>query len=175
MDVKIVIKSVAGAETSASIGFEVLVSMISSLPDNKAMLELCHLLSEHDSADVREAIASKEFLNEATLIRLSEDPSPRVKSSLIRSDSFREWANGEILIKICRSDSNLAREIASSIGSFTNADTDALVKELVAHPDPAVRMELASGWGVSKFSIKSLSKDRDPSVAAAASRTLENR
>lgn len=175
VDAKIVIKSVAGAEISVSVGFEVLVSMISSLPDDKAMWELCYLLSEHASADVREAIAAKEFLNEATLIRLSEDPSARVKSSLIRSDSFREWADSETLIKICRSDSNLAREIASSIRSFTNADTDALVKELAAHPDPGVRMELASGWGVSKFSIKSLSKDRDPSVAAAASRTLENR
>jgi hypothetical protein len=93
----------------------------------------------------------------------------------MRSDSFREWVDSETLIKISRSDSSLAREIASSVGSFTNADTDALVKELAAHPDPAVRMELASGWGMSKFSIKSLSKDQDPSVAAAALRTLENR
>ena len=175
METKITITNSKGSEASVSIGFEVLVSMIGSLPDGKAMLELCDFLSEHDSADVRDAVASKEFLNEATLIRLSEDPSSRVKSSLIRSDSFREWVDGETLIKISRSDSNLARDIASSVGSFTNADTDALVKELVAHPDPAVRMELATGWGVSKFSIKSLSKDRDPSVAAAASRTLENR
>lgn len=175
MDAKVIFTNSQGAEKTAQIGFEVLVSMISSLPDEKSMHYLCEFLSEHDSADVRDAIASKEFLNEATLLRLSEDPSSRVKSSLIRSDSFREWADSETLIKVCRSDSNLAREIASSIGSFTNADTDALVKELAAHSDPGVRMELASAWGVSKFSIKSLSKDRDPSVAAAASRTLENR
>jgi hypothetical protein len=175
VDTKVIITNSKGAEKTAQIGFEVLVSMVSSLPDEKSMHDLCEFLTEHDSADVRDAIASKEFLNEATLLRLSEDPSSRVKSSLMRSDSFREWVDSETLIKISRSDSSLAREIASSVGSFTNADTDALVKELAAHPDPAVRMELASGWGMSKFSIKSLSKDQDPSVAAAALRTLENR
>lgn len=123
VETKITITNSKGSEASVSIGFEVLVSMIGSLPDGKAMLELCDFLSEHNSADVRDAVASKEFLNEATLIRLSEDPSSRVKSSLIRSDSFREWVDGETLIKISRSDSNLARDIASSVGSFTNADT----------------------------------------------------
>ena len=70
---------------------------------------------------------------------------------------------------------NLAKQIASSIGNFSNADTDALVKHLSVHNDPSVRMELASGWGLSKFSIKSLSKDTDPSVASTAQRTLEDR
>lgn len=175
VDAKAIFTNSKGEEKAVQIGFEVLISMISSLPDEKSMHDLCEFLSKHDSADVRDSIASKEFLNEATLLKLSEDPSSRVKSSLIRSDSFREWADSETLIKISRSDSSLAREIASSVGSFANADTDALVKELAAHPDPAVRMELASGWGMSKFSIKSLSKDPDPSVAAAALRTLENR
>lgn len=73
-----------------------------------------------------------------------------------------------------RSNSGLARHIASSVGSFNNADTDALVKELATHSDPAVRMELTSSWGLSKFSIQSLSKYIDSPVASTAKRTSED-
>jgi hypothetical protein len=175
MDTKIIITNSQGEEFSVAIGFDLLASMVGSMPDQKNMAELCDFLSVHESAEVRDAIASKEFLSETTLVRLSEDTNPTVKASLVRSESFREWVDSETLIEMCRSNSALAREIASSVGSFTNADTDALVKELAAHSDPAVRMEIASGWGLSKFSIRSLSKDSDPSVASTAQRTLENR
>ena len=175
MDTKIVITNSKGEEFSVAIGFDLLASMVGSMPDHKTVAELCDFLSEHESAEVRDAIASKEFLSEATLVKLSKDDNPTVKASLIRSESFREWADSETLMKMCRSNSALARDIASSVGSFTNADTDALVKELAAHSDPAVRMEIASGWGLSKFSIRSLSKDSDPSVASTAQRTLDNR
>lgn len=175
MDAKILIKNSQGSEISISIGFEVLASMVNCLPDEKSMVELYEFLSEHDAAEVRDAVASREHLSEATLVRLLADPSSRVKASLVSSESFREWVTTEALIEMCRSDSNLARDVASSVGSFANADTDALVKELTVHPDPAVRMDLASAWGVSKFSIKALAKDPDPSVASAALRELENR
>jgi hypothetical protein len=175
MQTHLVFKSTAGTDVSVALGFDALAGTIRSMPDRKEMESYWEILADHSAAEVRETLASKEHLNEATMIKLSEDVNSSVKETLIRSDSFRAWADIKILIKMCRSDPSLARHIASSVGSFNNADTDALVKELATHSDPAVRMELASSWGLSKFSIKSLSKDIDPSVASTAKRTLEDR
>ena len=175
MKTNLVFKSTDGAEISVALGFDALSSTIRSMADGKEMESYWEVLADHSAADVRETLASKEHLNEATLTKLSNDPSRDVIGCLLNSDSFRSWADSDTLLKICQSDAYLAKQIASSIGNFSNADTDALVKHLSVHNDPSIRMELASGWGLSKFSIKSLSKDTDPSVASTAQRTLEDR
>lgn len=114
-------------------------------------------------------------MNPATLAKLSVDQAISVKETLTRSNSFTEWADNATLLQMSQADLSIARQIASSVGSFSNSDTDVLVKELSAYADPAIRMALASNWNLSKFNIRALSLDPEPSVAATAKQALRSR
>ena len=117
MQTHLVFKSTDGTDVSVALGFDALAGTIRSMPDSKEMESYWEILADHSAAEVRETLASKEHLNEATMIKLSEDVNSSVKETLIRSDSFRAWADIKILIKMCRSDPNI---ITLTVGDTGN-------------------------------------------------------
>lgn len=175
LEVKLVISEDDGEEAVVRIGFNALATLIQSMPDTDEMAHAWEILSHHESADVRAAIAYKEKLNETTLLKLVDDPSKDVRHNLLRSDAFQAWVDTAKLLDIATEDVEFARNIAASIGRFTKAESSKLIKALKVHHDPLVRFELAANWDVKKSDLKSLSMDKDPSVAEAAKKALEDR
>ena len=162
-----------GKATSIELSFEDIASIVSNLPDITENVSLFDSFSLHPSAAVRENVAGKDKLSESIVHRLAKDKANHVLRSLVRSDKARECLDTEQLVSIVDRDIEAAKNIASYVESYGNADTDQVAIHLLKHTDPQVRNALAGNSSTPKKILKSLLKDVDSAVRESARISLE--
>ena len=160
--------------STIELGYEEIATIVSSLADKETNVVIFDLLGKHSSVNVREAVASKDKLSEATVMLLANDAEVAVSRSLVRSEKAREYLTTEQLTAMSKRDVDTAENIAGYVEAYKNADADELADALSQHSDPRVRCALASNSGTAKKLIKKLTNDSDRKVQAAARETLNN-
>jgi hypothetical protein len=158
---------------SSELSFSEIQEFTSSADDSFENEKLFQLAAHHPSEVVRENIAYKDNINEDTWEILSEDNSINVLRRLVNSESCKRYASNDQLEKWIKMDVELARNIASYIDRYENADIDELAKILCEHSDPSVVAELANNSDTPKKLLKILLKHSDSRVVANARRSLD--
>ena len=158
------------------LAYEELISIVSSLPDTSDLTAGYAILATHPSCSIRECVARKDKLDEATVEFLADDKEASVIRALASSEKARECLSIEKLVEMINRDVDTAQSIASSVESYANADAEdpaSKVSEALAnHPDPQVRNSLAGNSRTSKRILKDLLKDEDSRVRASAQQSL---
>lgn len=156
------------------LGYEDVRNIVSEMPDTTENITKFALLAKHPSSHVREAVASKDNLDEATVEALISDNVIEVLQALLGSRLARQYLSTEKLISVISRDATIAEYIAGYIECFDNANTDKLSSDLACHQDPRVRAALARNFGAPKKVVRSLVRDQDPKVQAEAKATVAN-
>lgn len=154
------------------LSYEMLVAIVNNYPDIESSRDFYALCASHPSNQVREAVASKEHLSEATVALLGADRETCVLSSLLYSQAGRQYLSHEAIVNIANKESQLAERIAGYVTDFQEANTNELVNLLAEHSDPQVRRELAGNSSVNKKVLKKLTADQDLIVAHYARQSL---
>jgi len=157
---------------NVSFGADALASIVSDLPDDSNSLEIHAELAKSTSYEIRENVASKDNLDEATVALLAADSIDEVICNLLCSDAAK-YITQDALDKIIAKNTKLAARVADSLGRFEELDTAKLCDALATSPDPLVRRNVANNYDAPKKVLKSLLKDGDFDVVAAAKRSLE--
>ena len=155
------------------LGYELVAAISSELPDSEIYTEIFATLAKHRSARVREHIADKDHLDEATVERLIKDDNIEVLRKIVDSEPARQRLTTEQLLHYINKDSELAKNIANSLGDFEVADISVLSRTFAHHPDPSVRGAFVNSFSASKADLKRLLKDSDPDVSRLAAERLE--
>lgn len=155
------------------LGAEALARMLSGIADTPSNEELIYYVANSKSSEVRQDVAYRDKINEATLELLVHDTSIDVRRRLCGQQAFCDWATTEIVLDYATSDVECAKTIASRLSDYSNADAAVIGDVLLAHSDPDVRNALAGNWGTPKKMLKKLLADEDPGVRSSAQRTLD--
>lgn len=167
MKVTVTIKE-GNTTTSIDLGFDQTVSMVATLTDNEESTSFFAAISKHPASAVREEVAKKDNLDEETVQRLFKDPAKSIMRWLLNSRKAREILTTEQLTQAIAADLEAAEYIAYNLESFESASIDEIASILAKHNDPKIRYALASNYSIPKKTAKSLTKDPDPQVRAAA-------
>lgn len=159
-------------ETVIDLGSSDLGNIASNLPDQEGNAPVFTALAGHPASYVREQVATKEHLSEAALNKLIGDVSVNVLRNVVGSQRARTSATTEQLLAAIARDVDAAENIARSVESYDNADTDKLADALMTHTDPKVRTALANNSSAPKKFLKALLKDEEPDTRAAAKSSL---
>jgi hypothetical protein len=159
---------------SGAISYEAMSSIISNSPDLKYFENLYLAAARSTSSVVRENVAYKENLNKETVELLIKDDSISVLRSLVRNKAFKKYAAHEDVERLFLLDAEIAKDIAGDYVSFENADSDKLIKVILASNDPGVLYALISGYNTPKKILRELSEYFDPYVSSEAKTRLEN-
>lgn len=159
-------------ETVIELGSQDLGSIASNIPDQDANAAVFTALTAHPASYVREQVAYKDNLSEAALNKLIGDVSVNVVRNAVRSQRARTSATTEQLLAAIARDVEAAENIAQSVESYENADTDKLADALMTHSDPKVRTALANNSSAPKKFLRALLKDAEPDTRAAAKSSL---
>jgi hypothetical protein len=170
--ISLVVEGIAVHE--APMSYESLTSVVSGLPDIPENAEFFEKLAEHASSQVREQVAYKENINEATVLKLAKDESVNVIRNLARTTGFRRYITDDLVMELLDRDVEIACHIAQNFESLENIDRQKLTHRLLSSADPAVFAALAGNYATPKKIIKELIKHPDPYVASEAKRTLDN-
>lgn len=158
---------------SIELGYDDLSVTVSNLPDTTENIDTYAVLAEHPSVAVRESVAGKDKLDEATVNLLAGDSDVCVIRALVRSDKARECLTTEQLVGMINRDVEVAENIANYVESYEGASSDDIAEALAKHADPRVRAALASNTSAPKKFLKSLLKDHDARVRASAKQSLQ--
>ena len=158
---------------SIDLSYDDLASAVSNLPDTDDYTNVYAVLSAHPSVSVRDNVASKDKLDEATVNVLADDRDVAVIRSLVRSEKAREFLSTEQLVAIINRDVDAAESIAGYIESYEGADAEDVAEAIAKHLDPRVRNALAGNSSAPKKVLKNLLKDDDPRVRASAKQSLD--
>lgn len=151
------------------IGAETIASIADSLADTAANTPIFEKLVDHPSANVRRPIAYKDKISEETFNKLADDTDIYVMRTLVNNSYFRENASTEQVLRMLNiGDSEICRDVSNYIEGYGAADQGEIVKFLLAHPDPSVRLVLAGNYGTPKNVVKKLLSDPDMDVRAKA-------
>jgi len=155
------------------LSYDDLSSIVSNFPDTSENADTYAALAEHPSVAVRESVAGKDKIDEATVNLLAGDSDVSVIRALMRSDKTRECLTTAQLIGIIDRDVDAAESIAGYVESYENAASDDIAEALAKHTDPRVRAALASNSRAPKKFLKNLLKDSDARVRSSAKQSLE--
>ncbi len=158
---------------SANLSYEAVSDFVTNFPDKSDSNDFFILAAQHPVSTVREQVAYKDSLNSDTVEILKNDASISVLRHLVRSSAFRETASQDYLEKIIPLDVEIARNIASEIQLFEQADVNKLATFLAGNPDPSVAASLAQNYSTPKKILKALTTHKDPYIAAEAKARLE--
>jgi hypothetical protein len=151
---------------------DALCSLLDFLPEKDSSLaEALHVLACSPSAEVRQAVARRPMLNEATVALLVNDTDPQVVDEVV-SCHGRSISDDALLAIIERRWSLLNTRLANSFGNHYHADIHAIAKALAADKDPGVRCAVASNSSTPRSVLKALVKDADDEVKRRAAETL---
>lgn len=156
------------------IGSDLIASLVSSIPESEDNADLLGYMALSPSCEVRQNVAYKDHLKEETIALLAADNSVEVLRNICSRDAFKHWATEEVLFKLIKHDVECAKNIASSVGEYSNVEANRVTVELCKHPDPGVRQRLADTYSTPKVVVKRLTQDVDSGVRAAAKKTLNN-
>lgn len=159
-------------ETVIDLGSQDLGNIVSNMSDQDTNAAVFNALAAHMASYVREQVAYKDNLNEATLDILIGDASVNVVRNAVRNQRARQSATTEQLVAAIARDVEAAENIAQSIESYENADIDKLAEVLMAHSDPKVRTALANNSSAPKKCLRALLKDSEPDTRLAAKSSL---
>jgi hypothetical protein len=162
-------------EREIQLGWEALESLVNNLPDeDESLADLFHKLSQSNIAGVRRAVAQKGAILEETVAILASDSSPEVIEALVGRQCGKLSASALAQI-IQRNWSEVNREIARSVESYSQSDITEVAKLLAGSADPSVRAALASNGSAPKLIVRQLLKDPDPEVRRLAQDTVKRR
>ena len=156
-----------------ALSYEVVSSIISSIPDSPSMDDVYYAAAMHPAPSVRESVAYKDKLSEKVFRILAEDNSVSVLRNLSRTDSFSKHADLSLVKRLIAMDSELAQNIAGRADSLEQVDTDAVLGDLISSRDPSIRYAVVNNWSAPKRFAKALLADKDSQVAEEAKRRLE--
>jgi len=155
-----------------AIGAETLARIISDLPDDNNSLNFYAECAKSTSFEIRENVASKDNLDEATVALLAGDSVDEVLFNLLRSDSAK-YLTQDAVVNMISKNTKLAAAMADRLSNFENLDIAKLYELLLTSSDPMVRQNIANSYDAPKKILKGLLKDEDAGVIAAAKNTLE--
>ncbi len=159
-------------ELEVPLSAEWLASMVDGAPDRPDSERLFDLASEHPAAEVRQAVARKDNLGEAAVLRLSDAPEYNVVERLMWSGQFRATVMPDRLFDMIQRHPELAREVASNYEGFLNCNAGEVVRVLGAHRDPGVRRALVENSVTGTSILRRFLQDPDSGVRQAAQRRL---
>lgn len=160
-------------DVTIDLGSEAVVSVIRDLDFRQPYHDLMVELAKSPCSSIREAVANRDKLPAECVALLAGDSEQEVLQSLVGSESAQQNLDHDQIMKLVNASATVAREIASRLESFTQADSQALAAVLVGYPDPEVRKAFADNWQAPKKLRRSLLKDPDPDVASAARSSLD--
>ena len=138
--------------------------------------ELIELLAHHPDPAISGNVAGNDKISDASLELLAQSQQRHIRSELIDNDKFSDWASTELLLEYVRADAEIAEKIASRLGAFNSANTNAVANVLLKHPSPAVRYNMADDWSdIPKKLLRALQNDPDASVRAMAAHKLKEK
>lgn len=155
------------------ISYDSVSNIVSNYEDSKESDDFFKLVAKHPASEVRENVAYKDKISPEVLTILIKDKSLAVIRNLVRSQAFKEYASAEDIERLMYSDIEVAKNIASDIESYQNADVGKLSSLILAMGDPAVLADLAYNSRTPKKILRELTKHEDPRVAAQAKRSLD--
>ena len=156
------------------ISYESLASFISSYPDRPDSATLFELAASHPSSYVREQVAYKENLSEATVEILKQDSSINVLRCLARTESFRKYAHLEDVLRFVSLDPELAQSVASYFESYEQVEPSKIIDALSKSTDPGILYSLVSNYSTPKKVVKSFTNHADPHIAGEAKARMNN-
>lgn len=162
MEVKLVV-----GNKSVALGFSAIENLVGELNGCDAMAVI-EELGRHSSSAVRAAIARRDDLPENLVHQFASDPSAAVNLAVLASEAGKQYLTTEEILAIYAKSEEAAKDSCWRIEGYREADIGVLAGELSRHPDPGVRMALATNTSVPRKFLKILSSDDDPSVAGAA-------
>ena len=149
-------------------------TIVDDIPENHELSDqFCLLAAQHPASQVRQRVANRDKLSEETMAILAKDTSVDVLRNLIRSAAFQEYADQDLLARFVQISTDLAEAIADNLGSFSNANAEALVQLLLQMDDPAIAYNLAGNYNIPKKILRSLLKHNDLVVSQVAKNTLD--
>ena len=165
-----------GETIGAELGFESLESVIYSIPDTKENSALFAALAKHPYPGIRSQLASKQNLDDETVMLLASDTDVNVLSNITYSESFKNKATLDDIKRILEQNNDASSNIISSAGGFKKVSVDEIeqtIKDVVKNP--RVLQTAAQGYDLSTAFLEELSQNPDVSVSSAAKETLKNR
>ncbi len=174
LEFKLIVSDGENTILSKSLSYESVSNIISNSTDCDENSELFDVAALHPASSVREYVAYKDNISDATLKKLSSDQSISVLRNLVRSRKFKEQANYDDVVRLIGLDIEIAQSIASDIEAFSEIDTGKLAQLIASHEDPSVVASLAGSYGTPKKVLKSLLGHPDPYVVSEAKGRLEN-
>lgn len=101
-----------------------------------------------------------------------------IHSALVLTRSFQgrltDKQAGDLMREMDEAPLSVLEHMAENIEDIQDVEVQQAVgRKLAAHPDPAVRLELAQNWRVPVPILNIVKDDSDADVAAAAAQTLE--
>lgn len=167
MDAKLTVNGV-----TVSLGFEELEDIIYYVKDCETNKLLFHELAKHPFYEIRKEVASKENLDESTVIQLLKDPSPDVLRELVLMDHCKAIVTTrELHAMIETHNAELITNIVTSLDEF-RCDIEPLIEVLVRYPDPSIRQKLAENWGLEECYLNILANDIELAVSETALKSL---
>lgn len=101
-----------------------IVSHSEDVEGNQELFDLC---AQHESASVREEVASKDNISETTCRLLSKDAQINVVRCLMRSRSVPLFLDGDMVLSLIdRGDVEVLESIANYIERFENISPEVL-------------------------------------------------
>ncbi len=167
--------TVAGKTQEFMLGTLPLQYVLGSIPDIPCYAGLFSAAAHHPAAAVRNAVAGQDNLPGDAVLSLATDPSANVRARVVNSSIFRRAASEAMLLKLIAGDPEVAEAIAGNVEMFENADAGTLCAAIAAHPDPSVRLALASNHGTPVKWLKKLREDGARDVADCAQNMLASR
>jgi hypothetical protein len=169
---------VDGESFGAELGHEAVESILYYIPDTEENAGIFAALAKHPYPRVRERVAEKRNLDQATLMKLADDTDPRVVASVAYSEGFKEEASLGDLKKIMeKEDEQTLSNIISYCGSFSKISVDEIaqaIKDLNIQ-NPYVLLQAAQSYEMPASFIEELTEHPDASVSTAAKEQLNNR
>ena len=165
-----------GETIGAELGFEALESVIYSIPDTKENSALFAALAKHPYPGIRAQLASKQNLDDETIMLLASDTDMNVLCNVTYSESFKSMATLDDIKRILEQNNDASMNIISSAGSFKKVSVDEIeqtIKEVVKNP--RVLQVAAQAYEMTNAFLEELSQNPDVSVSSAAKETLKNR
>lgn len=174
-DISITLQVQVGKQNSLELplSFEVLPSLVSRIPDNPENAVYFEAFAHHNSSDVRESIANKDYLNEQTIRLLCRDRSVEVIRNLVRSLAYRKYATEDDILWAVEKDIHSAITIAQDFEMYEKIDVQTVVEKLIHVADPAISLAIAGNMSTPKKITKQLLKHSDPMVQYQAKMTLD--
>ena len=145
-----------------------------SLDDIKENESLFELIARMPYVYAKSCVAYRENLTPSAMDILSKDNSGVILNSLLNSYRFREYADENTIYRLLDFSASCAVSIAESFDSFSNLDSNALLRKIIDSGDVNIIGVLAKNSSVPKDIMLELSQHADNYVSECAKATLKD-